>query len=223
MTKALLFKEWKKTKWFAIGAFAVGLALLSYIFLKLGRSFRLVGLEHLWDVIVNRDQFLFRDIKYFPLATGFCLALAQFVPEMIQKRIKLSLHLPLSNKKIVFSMLGFGLLSLTIIFVLHLAVILLFSVLYFPNEIIESMMYTLLPWYVAGIAAYAFMSWICLEPTWKRRIFNALLMFASLQLCFLSNFPGAYSLLVLALVLIPLYVLPFGYFSVQRFKVGIQD
>lgn len=71
MTSALLFKEWKKTKWFAIGAFAVGLALLTYIFLKLGRSFRMVGLEHLWDVIVNRDQFLFRDVKYFPLATGF--------------------------------------------------------------------------------------------------------------------------------------------------------
>ncbi|WP_282125081.1 MULTISPECIES: hypothetical protein [Marinifilum] len=223
MTSALLFKEWKKTKWFAIGAFAVGLALLTYIFLKLGRSFRMVGLEHLWDVIVNRDQFLFRDVKYFPLATGFCLALAQFVPEMIQKRIKLSLHLPLSNRKIVFSMLGFGLLALLSIFVLHLIVILTFSVFYFPMEIIESMVYTLLPWYVAGLTAYAFMSWICLEPTWKRRVFNALLMLASLQLCFLSDFPGAYSLVVLAILLIPFYVLPFGYFSVQRFKVGIQD
>lgn len=223
MTSALLFKEWKKTKWFAIGAFAVGIALLAYVFLKLGRSFRMVGLEHLWDVIVNRDQFLFRNVKYFPLATGFCLALAQFIPEMIQKRIKLSLHLPLSNRKVVFTMLGFGLLALLIIFVLHILVILLFSGIYFPKEIIVSNMYTLLPWYVAGITAYTFMSWICLEPTWKRRIFNALLMFGTLQLCFLTDFPGAYSLIVLAILIIPFYVLPFGYYSVQRFKVGIQD
>lgn len=223
MIRALLFKEWKKTQWFAIGAFIVGLALLGYIFLKLGRSFRMVGMEHLWDVIVNRDQFLLRDVKYFPLATGFCLALAQFVPEVIQKRIKLSLHLPLSNRKIVFSMLGFGLLSLISIFVLHLLTILIFSGFYFPKEIIESVMYTLLPWYTAGLTAYAFMSWICLEPAWKRRILNSLIMFASLQMCFLSDFPGAYSLVILAVLIIPFYVLPFGYFSVQRFKVGIQD
>lgn len=223
MTSALLFKEWKKTKWFAIGAFAVGMALLAYLFLKLGRSFRMVGLEHLWDVMVNRDQFLFRDIKYFPLATGFCLALAQFVPEMIQKRIKLSLHLPLSNRKIVFGMLGFGLLALLIIFILHISVILIFSAIYFPKEIILSNIYTMIPWYVAGVAAYTFMSWICLEPTWKRRIFNALIMFGTLQLCFLTDFPAAYRPVVLALSIIPLYVLPFGYLSVQRFKVGIQD
>ena len=223
MIRALLFKEWKKTKWFAIGTLAIGVLLLAYIFLKLGRSFRMVGLEHLWDVIVNRDQFLFRDLKFFPLATGFCLALAQFVPEMIQKRIKLSLHLPLSNCKIVFSMLGYGLISLMIIFTLHLLILLIFSGIYFPIEITESMIYTLLPWYTAGLATYAMVSWICLEPSWKRRIFNALLMFACLQLFYLTDFPGAYSFVVLGLVIIPFYVLPFGYFSVHRFKVGIQD
>lgn len=223
MRRALLFKEWKKTKWFAIGVFAVGIILLAYIFLKLGRSFRMVGLEHLWDVIVNRDQFLFRDLKFFPLAVGCCLALVQFIPEMIQKRIKLSLHLPLSNRKIVFTMLGFGLILLMIIFTLHLLILLIFSRIYFPVEIIESMIYTLLPWYVAGLVAYAMMSWICLEPSWKRRIFNTLIMFASLQLCYLTDFPGAYSFVVLSVLIIPFYVLPFGYFSVQRFKVGIQD
>lgn len=224
MIRALIFKEWKKTKWFSIGAFAIGVLLLTYIFLKLGRSFRMVGLEHLWDVIVNRNQFLFRDLKYFPIATGFCLALAQFVPEMVQKRIKLSLHLPLSNRRIVFSMLGYGLICLIIIFTLHLFIFLVFSGVYFPIEIIENMIHTLLPWYISGLAAYSMMSWICLEPSWKRRVFNALLMFASLQLYYLSDFPGAYSSVVLlSLVLLSFFVLPFGYFSVHRFKVGIQD
>lgn len=223
MIKALLFKEWKKTKWFAIGAFIAGVILLTYLFLTLGRAFRMVGLEHLWDVIVNRDQFLFRDLKFFPPAVGFCLALAQFVPEMVQKRIKLSLHLPLSNRKIVFSMLGFGMTLLMIIFAMHLLILLTFSGIYFPVEITASMIYTLLPWYIAGLAAYAMMSWICLEPSWKRRIFNTLIMFASLQLFYLTDFPGAYSFIVLSVVIIPFYVLPFGYFSVQRFKVGIQD
>ncbi|MDE5421139.1 hypothetical protein L3073_02840 [Ancylomarina sp. DW003] len=223
MTNALLFKEWKKTKWFVIGAFIVGAALLTYIFLRLGRSFRMVGMEHLWDVVINRDQFLLRELKYFPLAAGIAIAFSQFVPEVIQKRIKLSLHLPLSNKRVVFTMMGYGLSVLSLVYLLHILAILIFMGVHFPLEFIISALYTLAPWYVAGLMAYVLLAWICLEPSWKRRIFNALIMFGVLQLCFLSDFPGAYAFILFAVILLPIYILPFGYRSVERFKIGIQD
>lgn len=223
MERALLYKEWKKTKWFSIGILSLGILLLSYIFMKLGRSFRFVGMEHLWDVVVNRDQFLFRDLKYFPLVAGLCLGLAQFVPEIIQKRIKLSLHLPLTERRIILLMLGYGQLLLLGMFVIQILGLVVFAQIHFPPEFIISMMYTIAPWYVAGLVAHSFIGMICLEPTWKRRIFNILLMLGSLNFCFISNFPGAYKYLLYFLLLIPFYVMPFTFSSVYRFKTGEQD
>ena len=223
MTRALIYKEWKKTKWFAIGVSIVGAALLTYIFLRFGRSTRMVGLEHLWDVVINRDQFLFRNVKYFPLAVGVCVAIVQYIPEMIQKRIKLSLHLPLSNRRIVFSMLGFGTALVFTILLLHMLAIIVFASVHFSKEFVISIIHTLAPWYMAGLMTYLLLAWICLEPTWKRRIFNTLIMLGTLPLCFLSDFPGAYGHVHLILLIVPIYLLPFAYFSVHRFKAGIQD
>jgi hypothetical protein len=223
MKKALLYKEWIKTKWFGLGILAIGILLLSYIFMKLGRSFRFVGMEHLWDVVINRDQFLFRDLKYFPLAAGACLGLSQFIPEVIQKRIKLSLHLPLPERSIILLMLGFGQVLLLSIFIVQILGLLVFAQFHFPGEFLISMLYTIAPWYIAGLVVHSFIAMICLEPTWKRRIFNMLLMIGTLKLCFLSDFPGAYALTIGLLIIIPIYVLPFTFLSVYRFKIGVQD
>jgi len=223
MKKALLYKEWKKTKWFHIGILAIGILLLAYIFMKLGRSFRFAGKEHLWDVIVNRDQFLFRDLKFFPLAAGVCLGLAQFIPEIIQKRIKLSLHLPLSERKTIFTMLAYGQLSLMLLFTVHIIAVIIFAQIHFPTEFIISILHTIAPWYIAGLVAHSFLAMLCLEPTWKRRVFDLLMMLATVNIFFISDFPGAYSLSIGLLIIVPAYVLPFVFVSVHRFKTGEQD
>jgi hypothetical protein len=223
MWKALVYKEWKKTKWLNIGIISVGTILLAYIFMKLGRSFRYASMEHLWDVIINRNQFLFRNLKYFPLAASICLGLAQFVPEMIQKRIKLTLHLPLSEYKAIFIMLAYGQILLLLIFIIHILTTLFFAQIHFPSEITTSMLYTVIPWYIAGLTAYLFIAMICLEPTWKRRIFNILLMIGTLDVFFLSGFPEAYNFIIFLLMVIPIYVLPFTLLSISRFKEGVQD
>lgn len=223
MIKALLYKEWKKTKWFAIGILSLGFLLLTYIYLTLGKSIRFAGMEHLWDVVINRDQFLFRDLKYFPIAAGSCLGLSQFVPEMILKRIKLSLHLPLSERKIISTMLGFGNIVLLFIFGIQVFALVVFASIYFPKEFLYSALLTVFPWYMAGLMSYSLVSWICFEPVWKRKIINLLLAFAILKINFLSDFPGAYSLALYFIVIIPFYVLPFSFLSVDRFKVGVQD
>lgn len=223
MKRALVYKEWKKTKWISIGILSVGVLLLTYIFMKLGRSFRFAGMEHLWDVVINRDQFLFRDLKYFPLAAGVCLGLAQFIPEIIQKRIKLSLHLPLPERTTILVMLGYGQVLLLGIFVIHILGVLVFAQVYFSTEFIISMLSTITPWYVSGLVAHSFIAMICIEPTWKRRICNLMIMTGTLSLFFLSNFPGAYSLILCFLIIIPVYVLPFIFSSVYRFEIGEQD
>ncbi|MCU4155525.1 hypothetical protein J1N10_06025 [Carboxylicivirga sp. A043] len=223
MEKALLYKEWKKTRLFTLGIAAVGIILLGYIMLKMGRSFRMVGMEHLWDVVVNRKQFLFRSLKYFPIAAALCLGMAQYFPEVIQKRIKLSLHLPLPERKVILLMYGYGLGILLGIYLLQLVGLLVFSTINFPYEFTSSTLKTIAPWYMAGIITYLFVAMVCLEPVWKRRAFNGLLGIAIVYLFFLSDVPSAYQPVLYILLVTLIAVFPFGFLSVQRFKEGTQD
>ncbi len=223
MEKALLYKEWKKTNWYIGGIAIVGVGLLVYIYIKMGRSFRIAGMEHLWDVIINKDQFLFRDLKFYPLAVGMCLGLSQFIPEVIQKRIKLTLHLPLEESKTVFLMLMYGTVFLLVFFVIHLMGIVLFANVFFSKEIVISLLITCIPWYVAGFYAYSFVAMVCLEPTWQRKIFNSLLGIGTINLCFLSDFPGSSKPMLILLFIILIVILPFTRLSVYRFKQGRQD
>lgn len=223
MIVALIFKEWKKTRWIIFGVIFVGLLIETYLFLRILRSARMVGMEHLWDVIVNRDTFLFSHLKYWAVVSGIALALAQFIPETINKRIKLSLHLPLPESQIIITMVGYGQLFLLAIFFFILTVVSIVASFYFPQQILYSILTTLLPWLFAGLVANSLMAWICLEPTWSRRIFNILLSTAIIQLFFLSDFPASYIRVLPYIGLVVLCVFPFVFLSVKRFKIGKQD
>ena len=201
----------------------IGLLLLTYVFMSIGRSFRIVGAGHIWDVIVNKKQMMFRNLKYFSVVAGACLGIAQFVPEMLQKRIKLTLHLPMAEKRIVLVMLGFGQLLTLSIFLIHMIAIVVFSNFYFPTEILLSTLKTVLPWYVAGLIVQSFVAMICIEPTWRRRIVNLVMMLGALQLCYLSSYPGAYASVLYLLLLVVALVFPYSFLSLYRFKVGEQD
>ena len=210
-------------KWFYIGILIIGLLLLAYVFMSIGRSFRIVGANHIWDVIVNRNQMMFRNLKYFSLVVGACLGIAQFVPEMIQKRIKLTLHLPMDEKRIVLVMLGFGQLLTLSIFLLHLIAIVVFSNFYFPAEILLSALETILPWYLAGLIVQSFVAMICIEPTWRIRIANLVVMLGAVKLCYISSYPGAYAGVLYLLLLVVVLVFPYAFLSLHRFKIGEQD
>ncbi len=223
MTLSLLYKEWKKTKWFVLGILIVGLFIQVYMFLKLGRSLRMVGEEHIWNVIINRNQFLFTQFKFFPVISGLVLGLAQFVPEIIQKRIKLSLHLPMKENAIIFTMLGYGQVVLLINFILLLSVFLIGISFVFPWQIILSTIQTVIPWFAAGLVVNSLVAWISIEPTWKYRFVDVLISLAVLYVFFISSFPGAYAKVIWLILLLIVYVMPFVMWSVHRFKVGKQD
>lgn len=223
MLKAILYKEWLKTRWYILVINLMGIALLCYLFLKLGRSYRLVGKVHLWDVIINRYQPLFTQLKYFPLAISLIFGMAQYIPEMSKKRLKLTLHLPLSQRKSLFIMLGYGLGVVFLSLVIQILILLFYSNIYFPAEITQSILITLLPYYLASFSAYIFATFICLEPTWKRRFLYLLLMLPVLQLFFMSDFPSAYSNVIWLVLLIPFSLVSFPMLSIYRFKQGKQD
>ena len=91
------------------------------------------------------------------------------------------------------------------------------------RELVTRILLTALTWYVAGFAGYLLTAWICLEPTWKMRVFGLLVAAGMSRIFFLSPQPEAYSgfLPYLAAYIALFVFLPL--LSVYRFKTGKQD
>ncbi|MGV8826938.1 MAG: hypothetical protein ACWA6U_01335 [Breznakibacter sp.] len=223
MINALLYKEWIKLRWVFWLVLLGGLLVELYLFIRVGRSFRIAGAGHIWDVVVNRNQFLFADMRFWPLVAGSALALMQFIPEVSMKRLKLTLHLPMDEGRIILSMLSFGLLALMLAFGLQLLVLLGGISHFFAAPFVVSAISTVIPWYLGGLSAYLLIAFVCIEPSWTRRFINALVGIILVQLFFISTVPGAYCGFSGAMVFIPMVAMLWVFISVFRFKIGVQD
>ena len=223
MKIALLMKEWLKTRRVFMLALLLAVAVTVYAILMMNRMIELRGVDHLWLILLLKDMTFVDIIKYVPLVAGIALGVAQMMPEMTQKRLKLTLHLPYPQNQLVAIMLLVGLGELLVIYLIQALIIAIYDFTILPVELVSRVMLTTLPWYLAGFTAYLFVTSICLEHTWLRRIIIALLGVAVLMIFFLQPAPEAYNgmILIMILFIIILTMLTFG--SVIRFKEGRQD
>lgn len=223
MKKALIFKEWLKLRkaWFA--AFALAAALTIYAMIVINRLITLKGVEHLWMIMLLKDNTFVEILKYLPLAVGVAIGAAQMVPEMQQKRLKLTLHLPFPQMRLCIVMLGFGLVLCALVFVAQWVAVGIFYARIIPLQLVWRVLLTMLPWYAAGLMGYIFTAAVCLEGTWRRRVIVSLLGIAMVMVCYLQSAPEAYNAFIFLIMgyVCVLLVLPLG--SVMRFKEGRQD
>ena len=219
----MYYKEWIKTRWYLLLAFVTLMGFTGYSMLRFYRALGMKGAEHLWEVMLTRDAIFVDLLTYIPVLLGIILALVQFVPEMHRKCLKLTLHLPCSHQRMLYEMLSFGVLALFVIFLVSFLTLFVFFGNYLAPELYSHVLLTTLPWYLSGIAAYLLLSWICLEPTWKMRVFNLVVTLLILRIYFLSSTPEAYNYFLPGLTLLTLLTGTFSSLSVQRFKEGKQD
>jgi hypothetical protein len=117
-------------------------------------------------------------------------------------------------------MLFYG-LSVTLLFiVLSLTLLLWMLSIDFSREIVSRAFELILPWFLAGPAAYLITSWICLEPLWKQRILNLIGGVGFLSFFFIDAKAGAYGALDIRLVLPVAVAFLFPFYSTLRFKEG---
>ncbi len=223
MEKALIFKEWVKTRmvFFICLAFAVCVTLYAVLMMK--RLIELKGVEHLWLIMLLKDNTFIDIIKYVPMVVGLAIGVAQMAPEMAQKRLKLTLHLPYPQMKLVGLMLLTGLMELLVIYLVQGVIIAVFDSTVIPSELVSRIMLTTLPWFFAGFTAYLFVTAICLEGTWRRRVIMALLGIAVLMVYFLQPVPEAYNGMLFLLIVVTLLLSLLSFGSIVRFKEGRQD
>lgn len=223
MKKAIFYKEWIKTRRYTLLALILSLVFVGYVLLQLQRVIGFRGVEHLWEILLSRDTVFIEVLTYVPLVIGLLMAVVQFVPEMQQKRLKLTLHLPYPQRRMVTLMLGAGLVQVLGISLLNYAVLWIYLQSILAPELVSRILLTALPWYLCGVTVYLLAAWICLEPTWYRRIVNLLIAVGVIRIFYLGTTPETYNCFLFGLVLYTVVIVLLPQLSVERFKQGCQD
>ena len=121
MNKAIFFKEWIKTRGLFFIALLVSLCFAGYVMMRINRVITFKGADHLWAILLSRDTVFIELLQYLPLIIGALFASSQFIPEMTQKRLKLTLHLPYPQQRMILLMLLAGVAQISIVFLLQAA------------------------------------------------------------------------------------------------------
>lgn len=222
MIQAIFYKEWIKTRWYLLLATLFMIGITGYSMLRIGRTIAIQGIDHLWVVMVQKDAIFIDLLQFVPLLTGILLAAVQFFPEMQRKCLKLTLHLPYSQKKMVMAMLAFGVLALFTCFATSFIIMGVYLPQHFTSELVQRILLSAAPWFLAGFAGYLLVSWICstymeaegLESDYCRIDFSCL---------FMASGAEAYNSFLPCLTLYTLLIASLSWISVVRFKAGKQD
>lgn len=224
MYKALLFKEWLKTRRIFGVAMIISILAALYAIMQMRALIDTRGMTALWLAMLQKDVSFVSILTYIPLISGIAIGVAQMAPEMAHKRLKLTIHLPLPTVRLITTMLSVGVMQLIAVFIVQAAIIAVYDAHILPSELVGRVLLTMLPWYLAGIIAYLFVSAICLEGTWAMRVTIAVLAVAVLMAMYLRpDAMEAYNAMFFTILIFIsiITVLTFG--SVIRFKEGLQD
>ena len=154
--KALSYKEWMKTRKFILVAFVLLAAVAVYSYIDITYAIRIEEAVNIWYGFIFQGVSVSNLMMYLIPLSGISMAIVQFVPEMTNKRFKLTLHLPASETRLVSAMLLYG---HGVLFALYFVCIVFMSViigLVMPSEVVQMMVSQFLPWITAGLAGYGF-------------------------------------------------------------------
>ncbi len=219
----LFYKEWIKTRWAFLGILLLGIVTILYIFTAVENKITLMGAKTIMLRILYDEPpvIYYASFQYIPLLTALCIGISQYIPEVMQKRIRLTLHLPIKNNILISGMAGFGLLLLTLGNLIYAGLFLSYNIRLFPEEITKPVMISLTPWLLGSYIAYNFIALIAVEPSKWRKVVYSVIAYYILQLFLVGNeshgaFGASIPVMVLLVVLSSCLVL----YSSQRFYKG---
>jgi len=220
MLKAIFIKEWLKTRLCVCLIWAATTGVIAYLLLALRSTIATSGAVETIATMLGRDIIFVNLMQFIPLLAGVCLAVVQWLPEMQNKRIKLTLHLPVSYTKSIGLMLGYGVACLLAMSLLNLALLWIVEAVWLPAELIRHTLLTMQTWYTAGILGYLLVSWIILEPVWKMRVAAMCTAASLLALFFLTPQPEVYNRFLPILIVLTVACVLLPFYSIYRFKTG---
>lgn len=221
MYKSLCYKEWLKIRqaYYVLALIGFGVILYLYFDIKQMNDFN--SSNGLWGYIIGKGYLYYDLFRYVPLLAGLVLGFFQFVPELLNEKLKLTLHLPVKETNALLIMQMFVVTILTVTFLMWLLLLVVVSSIYFPWEIVASMIQTSFPWFLGGIYIYLAVSSILVEPLWFRRIIliglNLLIISIYIENLRYSAFTNIFSHLIMIVIAGMTLIL----WSGKRFKIGV--
>lgn len=221
MIKALFYREWLKTRMAAIIAAALMVCGTAYSLVNSFQMLRLHGAAQVWnDMATGNTPILPAAITWLPLLAALLVALAQFVPEMTDSRLKLTLHLPLQPGTALAVLLGYGCTVIVSAYVLSCALLAAGLSAGFPREITAMALAGILPHMLGGLCAYFLAAWICLEKRWRQRTAYTAIA-ATLCVPFYA-IPAPEAAVTVSLAVLAAVCSLFPYYSMAQFREGAQ-
>lgn len=220
MFKAIIYKEWIKIRLIVLVSVAISLLALLNIFLKVRHDILFVDAANYWYSFLFRGYTYFGILRFLPLAIGLGVAIAQYFPETVNKRIKLTFHLPVKENSILIKMHLFGVMVLLLTFVSIFLLFILGSAIFFPSNIIAASLITIIPWFLGGLTTYFLVALILLEPVWLYRGLYAIVSAGLVSLYYGSAPIGAFGPVLLPLAVITVMMSFVVLFSGFRFRKG---
>lgn len=220
MLKSIIYKEWIKLKWILLVFVILGVLVLTNIILKVRHDIIFLEATNYWYSILFRGYSYFSVIKFIPFVIGAGVAIAQYFPETVNKRIKLTFHLPVNENEILLKMHAFGFGCITVVFGFFYLVFIMISSIYLPAEIVNQAVVTSLPWVLGGIASYFMVALVLLEPIWLYRGVYTLVAFGFVSVFYNRAGLGAFSPVLWTLAIMALMVSIAVLFSGYRFRKG---
>lgn len=216
----LAYKEWIKTRWYMAIAAAIAIGIVLYIFISVRRELDIWGPAQYFANIILEKSVVIGKFKFVPIIIALLIGLPQFIPEVTDKRIKLSLHLPMSDTVIIYSMALYGFVAFTTIMGISTLLLTILLAFCFPVEIIIPELLTAVPWILGGITCYFFIAMTAMEPLWRYRFVYVVFAYFVLRLFFLpyglGNAVTAFPLLAAVTLISSLSII----YTSQRFNKG---
>lgn len=219
----IFYKEWIKTRWAMLASLAVAVAVTLYIFTVVANKMTVLGakiytLQVLYD---NPPVIYYSLLTYIPLLIALSVGVSQYMPEVSRKRIRLTLHLPMKNNRLILYMALYGVVALTVVNLIVLGLFMWENAAVFPSEVTMPTLRSVLPYFLVSYPAYNFIAMIAMEPNrWRQLIYTVI------ALCVLSpflarinehgaNFHNVWTLLLMAAASFPLLL-----YTSHRFNKG---
>lgn len=225
MLKAIYYKEWLKVRWAYAALFAITFLVTLYIYLDISNLIKFNAEKAVWYRVIFMNFIFYSTIKYLPLLSGITLALTQFIPEVISARLKLTFHLPIEENKALIHKVFFGAILLLVLFLFMMVLLLITTAIYFPFEVLCSLVITILPLIFSGFIGYFTTAYIIVEPKWLKRFFSITISYGLIQLFLKIDYPYPYNLYekhILIFALICFTTLLLILYSGYRFRRGVQ-
>ncbi len=164
MINSIFKKEWLKLKVYFFVLLVIIVASLIDFAYNLDFAFSTIEPESMmWYKFAHLQDKPYYYLSYLSLIIAAVISFAQFIPERVNKRIKIMAHLPLGLRNALFMHLFIGVCFIVVLSIVLSAVLIGILINYYPNEIVQIAIKDMLFYLIMSLTLYVGLSSIIIE------------------------------------------------------------